>query len=219
MTKGCPTVCEQTPSQQSSVLDNGQDEGPGSGQWNPYPLGRRDVPPDTVSKKVSSAAGEQGGPGVGLGDACLCGIVELLVLEGAFKGPLVWCQCFKQQSLGTKGLVLMLYPSYLFQCCSVRTGRRVSVDVFLHMAGSHQPLLSSKSFTHIPHFNHTRQFMTKRKRAEVGSSSWAATARHPEHLQLHKGSCACSSDSGTHCCLCGDGSCSWMKSYELQCAY
>lgn len=22
-------------------------------QWNPYPLGRRDVPPDTVTKKVS----------------------------------------------------------------------------------------------------------------------------------------------------------------------
>uniref|UniRef100_A0A669PZV8 Leucine-rich repeat-containing protein 7 n=1 Tax=Phasianus colchicus TaxID=9054 RepID=A0A669PZV8_PHACC len=44
----------KTPSQQSSVLDNGQDEGPGSGQWNPYPLGRRDVPPDTVSKKAGS---------------------------------------------------------------------------------------------------------------------------------------------------------------------
>ncbi|XP_048800811.1 leucine-rich repeat-containing protein 7 isoform X7 [Lagopus muta] len=45
---------DRTPSQQSSVLDNGQDEGPGSGQWNPYPLGRRDVPPDTVSKKAGS---------------------------------------------------------------------------------------------------------------------------------------------------------------------
>uniref|UniRef100_A0A8C9L6N4 PDZ domain-containing protein n=1 Tax=Pavo cristatus TaxID=9049 RepID=A0A8C9L6N4_PAVCR len=44
----------KTPSQQSSVLDNGQDEGPGSGQWNPYPLGRRDVPPDTVTKKAGS---------------------------------------------------------------------------------------------------------------------------------------------------------------------
>ncbi|OXB82183.1 UNVERIFIED_CONTAM: hypothetical protein H355_009062 [Colinus virginianus] len=42
---------DRTPSQQSSILDNGQDEGPGSGQWNPYPLGRRDVPPDTVTKK------------------------------------------------------------------------------------------------------------------------------------------------------------------------
>ncbi|XP_052522797.1 leucine-rich repeat-containing protein 7 isoform X6 [Tympanuchus pallidicinctus] len=45
---------DRTPSQQSSILDNGQDEGPGSGQWNPYPLGRRDVPPDTVSKKAGS---------------------------------------------------------------------------------------------------------------------------------------------------------------------
>jgi len=67
VTKGCPTVCEQTPSQQSSILDNGQDEGPGSGQWNPYPLGRRDVPPDTVTKKVSSTAGEEGGPWGGAG--------------------------------------------------------------------------------------------------------------------------------------------------------
>uniref|UniRef100_A0A669PZX5 Leucine-rich repeat-containing protein 7 n=1 Tax=Phasianus colchicus TaxID=9054 RepID=A0A669PZX5_PHACC len=81
---------------QSSVLDNGQDEGPGSGQWNPYPLGRRDVPPDTVSKKVSSAAGEEEGPGVGLGDACFYGTLQLLELEGTFKGPLVWSQCFKQ---------------------------------------------------------------------------------------------------------------------------
>ncbi|NXL93055.1 LRRC7 protein, partial [Alectura lathami] len=47
---------DRTPSQQSSILDNGQDEGPVSGQWNPYPLGRRDVPPDTVTKKVSGRA-------------------------------------------------------------------------------------------------------------------------------------------------------------------
>ncbi|XP_068546060.1 leucine-rich repeat-containing protein 7 isoform X12 [Anas acuta] len=44
----------KTPSQQSSILDNGQDEVPVSGQWNPYPLGRRDVPPDTVTKKAGS---------------------------------------------------------------------------------------------------------------------------------------------------------------------
>ncbi|KFR15570.1 Leucine-rich repeat-containing protein 7 [Opisthocomus hoazin] len=44
----------QTPSQQSSVLDNGQEEVPVSGQWNPYPLGRRDVPPDAVTKKAGS---------------------------------------------------------------------------------------------------------------------------------------------------------------------
>jgi len=47
---------QQTPSQQSSVLDNGQEEVPVSGQWNPYPLGRRDVPPDAVTKKVSGAS-------------------------------------------------------------------------------------------------------------------------------------------------------------------
>ncbi|KFV05217.1 Leucine-rich repeat-containing protein 7, partial [Tauraco erythrolophus] len=44
----------KTPSQQSSILDNGQEEVSVSSQWNPYPLGRRDVPPDTVTKKVSS---------------------------------------------------------------------------------------------------------------------------------------------------------------------
>ncbi|NXK87957.1 LRRC7 protein, partial [Formicarius rufipectus] len=43
---------DRTPSQQSSILDNGQDE-VGS-QWNLYPLGRRDVPPDTVTKKAGS---------------------------------------------------------------------------------------------------------------------------------------------------------------------
>ncbi|KFZ46833.1 Leucine-rich repeat-containing protein 7, partial [Antrostomus carolinensis] len=44
----------KTPSQQSSILDNGQEEVSVSSQWNPYPLGRRDVPPDTVTKKVGS---------------------------------------------------------------------------------------------------------------------------------------------------------------------
>ncbi|XP_010114377.1 PREDICTED: leucine-rich repeat-containing protein 7, partial [Chlamydotis macqueenii] len=45
---------DRTPSQQSSVLDNGQEEMSVGGQWNPYPLGRRDVPPDTVTKKAGS---------------------------------------------------------------------------------------------------------------------------------------------------------------------
>ncbi|KAJ7401490.1 leucine rich repeat containing 7 [Pitangus sulphuratus] len=45
---------DRTPSQQSSILDNGQDEVSVGSQWNPYPLGRRDVPPDTVTKKAGS---------------------------------------------------------------------------------------------------------------------------------------------------------------------
>ncbi|NXU49755.1 LRRC7 protein, partial [Turnix velox] len=45
---------DRTPSQQSSVLDNGQEEVAVGSQWNPYPLGRRDVPPDTVTKKAGS---------------------------------------------------------------------------------------------------------------------------------------------------------------------
>ncbi|XP_010179487.1 PREDICTED: leucine-rich repeat-containing protein 7, partial [Mesitornis unicolor] len=45
---------DRTPSQQSSILDNGQEEVAVSSQWNPYPLGRRDVPPDTVTKKAAS---------------------------------------------------------------------------------------------------------------------------------------------------------------------
>uniref|UniRef100_A0A8C6YSB1 Leucine rich repeat containing 7 n=1 Tax=Nothoprocta perdicaria TaxID=30464 RepID=A0A8C6YSB1_NOTPE len=45
---------QKSPSQQSSVLDNGQEEVAASGPWNPYPLGRRDVPPDTVTKKAGS---------------------------------------------------------------------------------------------------------------------------------------------------------------------
>ncbi|XP_062834232.1 leucine-rich repeat-containing protein 7 isoform X5 [Anolis carolinensis] len=44
----------KTPSQQSSILDNGQEEVSAGSQWNPYPLGRRDVPPETVAKKAGS---------------------------------------------------------------------------------------------------------------------------------------------------------------------
>uniref|UniRef100_A0A8D0HLC8 Leucine rich repeat containing 7 n=1 Tax=Sphenodon punctatus TaxID=8508 RepID=A0A8D0HLC8_SPHPU len=44
----------KTPSQQSSILDNGQEDVSASSQWNPYPLGRRDVPPDTITKKAGS---------------------------------------------------------------------------------------------------------------------------------------------------------------------
>ncbi|XP_038600672.1 leucine-rich repeat-containing protein 7 isoform X2 [Tachyglossus aculeatus] len=45
---------DRTPSQQSNILDNGQEDVSPSGQWNPYPLGRRDVPPDTITKKTGS---------------------------------------------------------------------------------------------------------------------------------------------------------------------
>ncbi|XP_077189460.1 leucine-rich repeat-containing protein 7 isoform X3 [Paroedura picta] len=44
----------KTPSQQSSILDNGQEDVSAGGPWNPYPLGRRDVPPETVTKKAGS---------------------------------------------------------------------------------------------------------------------------------------------------------------------
>ncbi|XP_026555896.1 leucine-rich repeat-containing protein 7 isoform X3 [Pseudonaja textilis] len=45
---------DRTPSQQSSILDNGQEDISSGNQWNPYPLGRRDVPPETVAKKAGS---------------------------------------------------------------------------------------------------------------------------------------------------------------------
>ncbi|XP_060248410.1 leucine-rich repeat-containing protein 7 isoform X8 [Meriones unguiculatus] len=45
---------QKTPSQQSNILDNGQEDVSPSSQWNPYPLGRRDVPPDTITKKAGS---------------------------------------------------------------------------------------------------------------------------------------------------------------------
>ncbi|XP_063154178.1 leucine-rich repeat-containing protein 7 isoform X3 [Candoia aspera] len=45
---------DRTPSQQSSILDNGQEDISTGNQWNPYPLGRRDVPPETVTKKAGS---------------------------------------------------------------------------------------------------------------------------------------------------------------------
>uniref|UniRef100_A0A669D7S7 Leucine rich repeat containing 7 n=1 Tax=Oreochromis niloticus TaxID=8128 RepID=A0A669D7S7_ORENI len=43
-----------TPSQQGGVLDNDQEGVSGSNQWAPYSLGRRDVPPDNMLKKVRS---------------------------------------------------------------------------------------------------------------------------------------------------------------------
>ncbi|XP_044530691.1 leucine-rich repeat-containing protein 7 [Gracilinanus agilis] len=49
-----PSLLQHTPSQQSNILDNGQEDVSPSGQWNPYPLGRRDVPPDTITKKAGS---------------------------------------------------------------------------------------------------------------------------------------------------------------------
>ncbi|XP_075037997.1 leucine-rich repeat-containing protein 7 isoform X7 [Mixophyes fleayi] len=44
---------DRTPSQQSNIMDNGQEDISIS-QWNPYPLGRRDVPPETLAKKAGS---------------------------------------------------------------------------------------------------------------------------------------------------------------------
>lgn len=43
----------QTPSQQGAILENDQ-EGVTGSQWAPYSLGRRDVPPDNLIKKVFS---------------------------------------------------------------------------------------------------------------------------------------------------------------------
>ncbi|XP_076134193.1 leucine-rich repeat-containing protein 7 [Alosa pseudoharengus] len=40
-----------TPSQQSNILDNGQEVVSPSSQWAPYSLGRRDVPPESLMKK------------------------------------------------------------------------------------------------------------------------------------------------------------------------
>lgn len=44
----------QTPSQQGAILENDQEGVTGSSQWAPYSLGRRDVPPDNLIKKVFS---------------------------------------------------------------------------------------------------------------------------------------------------------------------
>uniref|UniRef100_A0A3Q3LQP3 Leucine rich repeat containing 7 n=1 Tax=Mastacembelus armatus TaxID=205130 RepID=A0A3Q3LQP3_9TELE len=44
---------DRTPSQQAAMLDNDQEGMSGSNQWAPYSLGRRDVPPDNLMKKVS----------------------------------------------------------------------------------------------------------------------------------------------------------------------
>lgn len=47
-----PLPLSQTPSQQAAMLDNDQEGVTGSNQWAPYSLGRRDVPPDNLMKKV-----------------------------------------------------------------------------------------------------------------------------------------------------------------------
>uniref|UniRef100_A0A8C7RUT6 Leucine-rich repeat-containing protein 7 n=2 Tax=Oncorhynchus mykiss TaxID=8022 RepID=A0A8C7RUT6_ONCMY len=43
-----------TPSQQSNILDNGQEVVSPTTQWAPYSLGRRDVPPENIMKKVGT---------------------------------------------------------------------------------------------------------------------------------------------------------------------
>uniref|UniRef100_A0A8D3BF61 PDZ domain-containing protein n=1 Tax=Scophthalmus maximus TaxID=52904 RepID=A0A8D3BF61_SCOMX len=43
-----------TPSQQAAMLDNDQEGVSGSNQWAPYSLGRRDVPPENLMKKVTN---------------------------------------------------------------------------------------------------------------------------------------------------------------------
>ncbi|XP_058890697.1 leucine-rich repeat-containing protein 7-like isoform X1 [Acipenser ruthenus] len=43
---------DRTPSQQSNVLDNGQEDASPTTQWAPYSLGRRDVPPENIIKKL-----------------------------------------------------------------------------------------------------------------------------------------------------------------------
>ncbi|MGH0136733.1 UNVERIFIED_CONTAM: hypothetical protein FKN15_076830 [Acipenser sinensis] len=43
---------QHTPSQQSNVLDNGQEDVSPTSQWAPYSLGRRDIPPENVIKKL-----------------------------------------------------------------------------------------------------------------------------------------------------------------------
>ncbi|XP_028855490.1 leucine-rich repeat-containing protein 7 isoform X4 [Denticeps clupeoides] len=42
-----------TPSQQSNILDNGQEVVSPSSQWAPYSFGRRDVPPENIIKKAA----------------------------------------------------------------------------------------------------------------------------------------------------------------------
>uniref|UniRef100_A0A4W5RK83 Leucine-rich repeat-containing protein 7 n=1 Tax=Hucho hucho TaxID=62062 RepID=A0A4W5RK83_9TELE len=45
---------DRTPSQQSNILDNGQEVVSPTTQWAPYSLGRRDVPPENIMKKVGT---------------------------------------------------------------------------------------------------------------------------------------------------------------------
>ena len=46
-------ILSQTP-QQGAMLDNDQEGGTASSQWALYSLGRRDVPPDNIMKKVGA---------------------------------------------------------------------------------------------------------------------------------------------------------------------
>uniref|UniRef100_A0A3Q0RLQ0 Leucine rich repeat containing 7 n=1 Tax=Amphilophus citrinellus TaxID=61819 RepID=A0A3Q0RLQ0_AMPCI len=48
---------DRTPSQQGAVMDNDQEGVSVSNQWAPYSLGRRDVPPDNLLKKVRAGMG------------------------------------------------------------------------------------------------------------------------------------------------------------------
>uniref|UniRef100_A0AAY4EW68 Disease resistance R13L4/SHOC-2-like LRR domain-containing protein n=1 Tax=Denticeps clupeoides TaxID=299321 RepID=A0AAY4EW68_9TELE len=70
---------DRTPSQQSNILDNGQEVVSPSSQWAPYSFGRRDVPPENIIKKVRHQV-----PGVLLGNHSLHATVrEQQQYEGA----------------------------------------------------------------------------------------------------------------------------------------
>uniref|UniRef100_A0A8B9KAX9 Disease resistance R13L4/SHOC-2-like LRR domain-containing protein n=1 Tax=Astyanax mexicanus TaxID=7994 RepID=A0A8B9KAX9_ASTMX len=67
---------DRTPSQQSNILDNGQEVVSPTAQWAPYSLGRRDVPPENLNiiKKVNLHS--------------LMGVFSLMILYQQYEGAM-----------------------------------------------------------------------------------------------------------------------------------
>uniref|UniRef100_A0A8C7N6F6 Leucine rich repeat containing 7 n=1 Tax=Oncorhynchus kisutch TaxID=8019 RepID=A0A8C7N6F6_ONCKI len=95
-----------TPSQQSNILDNGQEVVSPTTQWAPYSLGRRDVPPENIMKKVGALHWIQTRLGHQLRDQQYEGAINKISIQ-QYQSPLPMATTTRPQSarclIQTKG--------------------------------------------------------------------------------------------------------------------
>uniref|UniRef100_A0A8C7KK18 Leucine rich repeat containing 7 n=1 Tax=Oncorhynchus kisutch TaxID=8019 RepID=A0A8C7KK18_ONCKI len=97
---------DRTPSQQSNILDNGQEVVSPTTQWAPYSLGRRDVPPENIMKKVGALHWIQTRLGHQLRDQQYEGAINKISIQ-QYQSPLPMATTTRPQSarclIQTKG--------------------------------------------------------------------------------------------------------------------